>query len=135
MEDKPGLRSTKRVNLCSERGPTSIFIDAEIDESGNLVLSGQDVGEAPRRVFDDSDYEYWLTVPAAGKGRVLRILRERAAGLSTQDGPGRRVAGADTDTEILLLLEDLYRGNTCAVSDFRDLLTASGIPFEFNTYS
>jgi hypothetical protein len=48
MEDdktKTGLK----IVLFQERGATSRFIDAEVDESGKLIVSGQDVGEAPRQ--------------------------------------------------------------------------------------
>ena len=33
--------------------------------------STKQIGEAPEEMFGDSDYEYWLTVPAAEKDKVL----------------------------------------------------------------
>ncbi len=38
----------KKVSLYEQRGETSRFIDAEINKDGDLVVSGQDVGKAPR---------------------------------------------------------------------------------------
>ncbi len=37
----------KKVSFYEQRGETSRFIDAEIDEDGDLSVSGQDVGKAP----------------------------------------------------------------------------------------
>ncbi len=94
------------VRLCESRGPTSVFIDAEIAADGNLQISGQDVGDAPRQWWGDSDYEYWVVVKADQKDRVL-----------------------------LALLEKLYAGNSCADSEFMALLKARNIPFEFSSYA
>ena len=82
-----------RVSLVEERGETSIFIDAEIDERGNLVISGQDVGKAPEEFWGDSDYEYWVVVPPEEKDKLL-----------------------------LALIEEAYKDDTQVVSKFRDLL-------------
>jgi hypothetical protein len=59
-------------------------------------------GDAPAGFWGDDDDEYWLTVPAEEKDRVL-----------------------------LALLEGLYRGRFDAVSRFRDLLETKGIPYRF----
>ena len=32
------------------------------NESGDVVLAVQDVGAAPRQIWGDSDYEWWVTV-------------------------------------------------------------------------
>jgi hypothetical protein len=65
------------IRLVSQGGSTSIHIDVRIDENGDLLFSGQDIGNAPEEVFGDSDYEYWLTVPAAEKDKLLLALIER----------------------------------------------------------
>ena len=91
-----------KVQLVEERGDTSIFIDAKIDGDGNLVISGQDIGDAPKEFWGDSDYEYWVVVPHDQKDRVL-----------------------------LALLETLYKDDTQVVSKFRSLLSEKGIPSDF----
>lgn len=96
---------TDKVTLVSQKGSTSIYIDAEITADGSLVLSGQDLGEAPRQFFGASDYEYWLTIDVAHKDRVL-----------------------------LALLEKLYAGNVLVVSQMRELLKVKGIPAKFQSY-
>ncbi len=49
---------SRRVQLCEVRGETSVYIDAEINDQGSLVVSGQDVGKMPEEYWGDSDYEY-----------------------------------------------------------------------------
>ena len=68
------------IKLFSQGGSTSIHIDARITEEGDLLLSGQDIGEIPEKFFGDSDYEYWLTVPASEKDRLLLALLEKHYG-------------------------------------------------------
>jgi hypothetical protein len=97
--------ATLSVELVRVQGPTSIHIEAAIDEKGDLVLSGQDVGQAPREVFGNSDLEYFLTVRREHKDALL-----------------------------LALLEQLYRDDGRAVSRLRDVLAAKGIPGEFFSF-
>ena len=94
-----------QVQLVEERGETSIFIDASIDDEGNLLISGQDVGKAPKEFWGDSDYEYWITISAEDKDKVL-----------------------------LIILESLYKGDLHIISKFRNLLDEKGIMYEFNSW-
>ncbi len=94
-----------QVTLVEIRGETSIFIHAEIDENGNLVISGQDVGRAPKEFWGDSDYEYWVVVPPEGKDKLL-----------------------------LALIERLYKDDLGVVSKFRDLLSEKGISSESGSW-
>ena len=48
-----------------------------IDESGDLVLEGQDMGPRVEAVWGDTDYEYWVRVSKAHIGVVLlHLLRD-----------------------------------------------------------
>ena len=96
---------SKTVELVRQGGATSIYIDVRIDDEGDLLFSGQDIGDAPEEIFGDLDYEYWLTVPAAEKDRVL-----------------------------LALIEKFYHGNASVVSEFRELLESKDIPCHFHSY-
>ena len=58
------------IKLVSQGGATSIHIDMRLKEDGDLLFSGQDIGDAPEEIFGDSDYEYWLTIPAAEKDQL-----------------------------------------------------------------
>jgi hypothetical protein len=90
------------IVLVEQPGETSIRISAAVLENGDLQLSGQDVGKAPLEIFGDSDYEYWLTVPAAQKDPLL-----------------------------LALLESLHKGDPYVVSKMKAMLAAKNIPCEF----
>ena len=95
-----------KVNLVQVKGPTSIYIDVEITDEGDLLFSGQDIGKAPEEFFGDSDYEYWLLVKAAQKDQLL-----------------------------LAPIERFYSGNTRVISELREFLNARGIANEFDSYS
>ena len=99
------LESWKKLELVRVQGPTAIHVDAAIDQEGDLVLSGQDIGQAPREVFGSSDFEYFL-----------RVRREHK------------------DALLLALLEQVYRDDGRAVSRLRELLAAKGIPGEFFSF-
>ena len=93
------------IKLVSQGGSTSIHIDMRIDENGNLLFSGQDIGSAPEEIFGDSDYEYWLTVPAAEKDRLL-----------------------------LALLEKHYAGDALVISTLRKFMESKQIPCSFYSF-
>ena len=92
-----------KVNLVRVEGPTSIYIDAEIADTGDLLLSGQDVGQAPSELFGHSDYEYWLRIPATKKDELLLALMQRH-----------------------------YSDNTSVISEFNEYLESVGIPCKFS---
>ena len=93
------------ITLVGQGGPTSIHIDVRIDDNGDLVIFGQDIGDAPDEIYGDLDFEYWLSIPAAEKDRVL-----------------------------LLLIEKLYRGNAAVVSEFRNFLASKDISHAFHSF-
>lgn len=93
------------VKLFEEEGRTYRQIHAYINQSGDLVMSAQDVGAAPEEFFDDSDYEFWATVKSADKDKVL-----------------------------LVLIEKLYGGHFRAVDEFRQFMDEKGIDCEFDTW-
>ena len=93
------------VSLVEQKGPTSIYISVEITDDGDLLFSGQDLGEAPQKAFGDSDYEYWLTIKATDKDQVL-----------------------------LALIEKHYSGNTTLISELMEYLKSKEIAYEFHTY-
>ena len=97
--------TSDRVILVEERGKTSIYIHAEIDENGNLIISGQDLGKAPKEFWGDSDYEYWVIVAPDEKDKLL-----------------------------LALLERQYKNDLKVVSKFREFLSEKGISSEFGSW-
>jgi len=64
-----------------ESGGTRSVLSAHREEDGALVISGQDLGRAPREMFGDGDYEYWITVaPPHAAAIEVATLREVASG-------------------------------------------------------
>ena len=93
------------IKLVSQGGSTSIHIDMCIDENGDLLLSGQDIGNAPEEIYGDIDYEYWLTVPAAEKDKLL-----------------------------LALIEEHYAGDSMVVTTLRKLMESKLISCGFHSF-
>jgi hypothetical protein len=81
-------------------------ISARIETDGSLRFEGGDVGELPKRMFGDEDYEYWVTVPTAEIGRL-----------------------------ILFLLKEKYGGNINAVDEFRGFCETNGVRHEFMVWT
>ena len=50
------------------------YLDAMINENGDLVLEGCDNGESVKQFWGDFDYEYWVTVKSDYKDTVLLHL-------------------------------------------------------------
>lgn len=99
-ESKP-----RSVELYEERGETSRFISAEINDSGDFTMYCQDVGKAPREFWGDSDYEFWVLVLAEHKDALL-----------------------------LALVEKLFGGRPKAVDEFDEFLKSKGIPSKWDSY-
>ena len=91
-----------KVVLVNLGGATSIHIEVEVTDEGALLFSGQDIGAAPSELYGDSDYEYWLTIPAKDKDKLL-----------------------------LALLEKYLSGNHKVISELRQLCEAKGISCGF----
>lgn len=65
------------ITLCDERiNNTHIVVEAEITPFGELVISGQDIGRAPRETFGSSDYEYFYRFDLENTS-ILRTLLEK----------------------------------------------------------
>jgi len=133
MSEQSAAPREKKVRLVESRGETFVFIDAEIDETGNLVLSGQDIGKAPEEWFGDSDYEYWLVVAPPDKDRVLSVLLGRLSGGETLR-PADHASQDEKDWALLKVIERMYGGDLQVISKFFELLKANGISYQFSTY-
>ncbi len=95
----------KTIVLVDIGGRTSVHIDATINNAGNLVFSGQDIGEAPSEYVGDSDYEYWLTIPAKEK-----------------------------DSFLLALVEKMYLNDSGLITNVSELLDAKGISYSRHSF-
>jgi hypothetical protein len=104
------------VSLRAEHdGPDSRFLDAYLDDDGNLNIDGQDLGPQTRPVSSDGEYEWFEVIRAAQVPALRRLL------------------GANSDEDILDVLERSWSGERAA--DLERLLRESGIPIELSTWS
>lgn len=54
------------------------LLEAYIEEGGDLVLEGYDLGESVKKVWGDSDYEYWRRVNREHVPMVLlQLIKDR----------------------------------------------------------
>ncbi|MDD1712094.1 MAG: hypothetical protein LUQ69_02880 [Methanoregulaceae archaeon] len=75
---------SKTVQLFEERGETDRIIPAVIEYAGDLCVSGYDMGKDPLQWCAKSDYEFWVTLKADQKDRLLLALIEKCFGGSHQ---------------------------------------------------
>jgi hypothetical protein len=99
------MTMTDKVTLVDIRGASSRYIYAEITDKGDLLLEGYDNGEAPLKAWVEDGYDFFLTVIAPHKDRVL-----------------------------LALLEKFYAGNPSVISELKHYLESKDIPCEFFNY-
>lgn len=52
----------------------SRHVTAKLNEDGNLVISGQDIGPSVERIFGSDEYEYAHTIPAAYIAAFFELL-------------------------------------------------------------
>ena len=120
----------KRVTLFEQEGETSIYIDAEINDAGDIKINGQDVGKAPREFWGDSDYEYSVFVSGiyidAVKYALLNKLRDEYP-----EEYAELLKLPSRDDVIITAIKLLYSGDPSAVSHFKDYLSSVGIDAEF----
>lgn len=116
------------VSLVSQRGPTSIHIRAYFNENGELVIEGQDIGEAPRQVFGDLDYEYWLTISPEHLPKLFSAL----TGKSVQ--AANAMKAELLKDKLLQVLFEHYAGDAGLVTKLRNLLNENSIPGRFHSY-
>jgi hypothetical protein len=73
------MNKVERVTLAEKRTETGWYlIEAWLDESGDLILSGREPSDMPKAAFGCTEYEYHRRIPAEFKDALLLLLlRER----------------------------------------------------------
>lgn len=114
---------------------------AEIRASGDHVLEGQDLGPLVDSVWGDSDYEYWVTVPAPRLDdlvtRLTKELKARSIELSGVEPAvlESELAQQDVNRLALILLRTAFTENVfTSDTEFRDWLKRKRIPSRFFSY-
>ena len=108
---------------------TQTYQGVSVSACGDLAFEAQDVGAVPRELWGDSDYEWFVTVAAADKPRVLEALRSEHP-----DFPVEGEAEGEGDAELLGLLHAVYGGRPDAVDAVRHWLDEKSIPYEFSSW-
>ena len=75
-------------------------------EADKLVVDGQDMGPTVEEIWGDSDYEYWVDIPAGAFGKLA-----------------------------FALIRKHYAGDPRAVEKIRDLCREAGIQHKFDTWA
>jgi len=134
MAEEASNSKPRKIQLYEERGETSRYIDAEITKDGDLVVSGQDIGKLPQEFWGDSDYEFWVYVPARYKDEVRKALLEKLHADDPKAVDEFKKLESN-DEAILALLAKLYAGNPKAVDHFKDFMRSRGIHVEFDSWA
>jgi hypothetical protein len=69
----------KKIKIYDYRTKENEFhsLCAEINDKGDLVLSGYDSGQSVKEFFGDYDHEYWLTVKSKNvSGVLLHLIKD-----------------------------------------------------------
>ena len=94
-----------KKTILDVQGSTSVYVEVEVEIGGDVLISGQDIGEAPLKVFKRDDYEYWTRINSENKDALL-----------------------------LALFEYAFKGDTGYGGKLRKLLEDNEIEFEFSSY-
>ncbi|HVF12272.1 MAG TPA: hypothetical protein VNA87_04225 [Actinomycetota bacterium] len=102
---------------------TNVFQYAGVNPDGTLELSGSDFGRAPKAFFRSSEYEYFLSVRAEQKPKILALL---------DPSRGKDDAYTEADDQALLdLIKERFGGSQKSFSEFRQWCEDNGVPCEF----
>jgi len=94
------------AEIYRHEGENFRSISLSVNEDGSIKMTAQDVGKVVEDVWGDSDYEFFLDVPAT----ALRKL-------------------------VFALLSERYAGRARAVDEFRTFCLRDGIEHEWSSYS
>ena len=116
VEEREWVTRKQKVTLCeSKQERVSICVTASLID-GKLIISGQDTGDAPEEFWGDSDYEYWLTIPATDTKKLFNLL--------CADNP---------DADPMDVLQNRFHGES-AFSSIREFCQRHGINAAFDSH-
>jgi hypothetical protein len=105
----------RKVRLRDETdGRDRRFLDAHLDDAGNLHIDGQDLGSSTWPMSGDGEYEWRRIIKAHDLPLLLTLL------------------GAPADASVLDVLEEHWSGKRAG--DLEAVIRASDIPNEFSSW-
>ena len=122
-----------RVPLVRLRGPTVVAVDLIIDDAGDLLMEGQDLGEAPDRFFGSDDYGYTVRVRRADVPRLREALLREGPGVRPEHVARVPETAGEEDGLLLAQLVARFGASDRPTSEFMAWLEAAEIPFGFAT--
>ncbi len=63
-----------RNKLTVSEGVETTSIDADFNDAGHLIISGQDMGPSVEMFWGDSDYEYYLSISNEDVNKLCLVL-------------------------------------------------------------
>ena len=129
----------KKITLQSNRTEKDFSeLSAMVDDKGDLLLEGYDIGETPQKFWGDDDYEYWWVIKKKHKGKIMRLLAKEQFDtdsdvknwLNEKGIPGQSLTTIDKDyedTALLWLIKERFNRDT----DFTRWLGRHRIPKKF----
>lgn len=117
------------MHLFRVRRPDlSVLISAYIHpEYKSLVIEGHDCGESVRNLHGDSDYEYWVIIPAHEKLKLLADLQVKGF------GRGNWQIWVSDDTRLLSAVKARFGGNNELITAIQNYCKDIGIKTEFHS--
>ena len=110
------MSGNRRVSLrAEEKDGDSRYLDAYVDDDGNLHIDGQDLGPGTGSVSSDGEYEWFRLINKADIPRLKKLLR------------------APVDADILDVLEKSWRGYRSY--RLEEIIRDSDLPSGITTWS
>ena len=100
------MTETYSIELYLQEADNFRSVRLAVHADGSVRLDAQDMGKFVEEVWGDTDYEFWVDVPATA-------LRKLA----------------------FILLRERYAGRSGAVDEFRAFCKREGIEHEWNSYA
>ena len=75
------MTETYSTQIYRQEGDSFRSVRLSVNADGSVRLDAQDMGKQVEEVWGDSDYEFWVDVPAAALHKlVFALLREKYSG-------------------------------------------------------
>ena len=69
------------IEIARQEGTEFRSVRLALEDGGAILMDAQDIGPAVTRIWDDSDYEFWVRVePSALPKLAFELLREKFGG-------------------------------------------------------
>ena len=99
------MQERYHTELFRQDGKNTRSVRLTVKPDGSVLMDAQDTGEYVERIWGDSDYEFWMDVPAGALAKLVFVL-----------------------------LRDRYAGQAGAIDDFRDFCKREQIDHKWDSW-